>query len=98
MRTRCLAAGLVSAALILTSLAVPAMAQSCNKSKKSSAAKLVTVTYPVADLVVPINMDHCSGQPFDEKATTEDKLMELIRSTVAPESWCDVGGQATIQY
>jgi len=92
MRMRSLAAGLAMAAVILASLADPASAQCRKKSKP-----LVIRTYPVADLVVPINMDHCSGKPFDDK-TTEDQLMELIRTTVAPNSWLEQGGKATLQY
>jgi hypothetical protein len=109
MRTRILAAGLVSAAL-LAGLADPAAAQqpwkqrSCRESILELEAcgwhveRLVTRTYPVADLVVPINMDPASGEPFDEKQTQEAKLMQLILDTVAPDSWVDRGGQGTVQY
>jgi hypothetical protein len=57
------------------------------------------VVYPVADLVVPIDMGDegkagilVKGQPLHER------LMQLISSTVAPASWKEHGGRGTLQF
>src|SRR4051794_6746806 len=98
MRLRALAAALIPAAVLLATLAAPA--EACPHGKKcknpAPAPQLVQRTYPVADLVVPINRDLCSDQPFDDR-TQEDQLIELIRTPVAPASW-GCGGRGTIQY
>ncbi len=75
--------------------------------------KIVCVTYPVADLVVPVEDAPCTarGTPVKKCAgkpactgetrwgpTLEDRLLNLITSTVAPDSWSDRGGPGTIQY
>jgi hypothetical protein len=62
--------------------------------------KLRQVTYPVADLVVPV------GAPWDSKpdekaqprATLEARLIELICTTIAADTWMDKGGPGTMQY
>ncbi len=105
MRTRSLVVGLVSAAL-LAGLAAPATAQCRKQSTRCreagltlpTAPPLVTKTYPIADLVVPINMDPASGEPFNEMQTLEGDLMRLITHTVAPKSWASVGGRGALQY
>jgi general secretion pathway protein D len=59
-------------------------------------APLGTVTYAVADLVVPVEME-----PSEKKAqptTREADLMQLLRTTVAPQSWSEKGGPASMQY
>ena len=74
-------------------------------AKLGKVDKLVRVTYPVADLVMPIE-DH---SVFDERKTrkvtptiTKESiaaaLVDLITSTVAKESWESVGGLGSIQY
>src|SRR5262249_33242353 len=70
------------------------------------AAKLVQRTYQVADLVVPIanytGTDCPAAKGPDGKAapaqTTEDTLIRLITSTVAPATWSEAGGPGTLQY
>jgi hypothetical protein len=57
---------------------------------------LTTITYPVADLVVPVDMD--PGEKGRNTPTREGELMRLIRATVAPKSWVEDGGTATMQY
>jgi general secretion pathway protein D len=68
---------------------------------QSPGPKLVRVTYPVADLVVPI------GQPSHPalgaagarpRKTAAARLMALIRNTVAPGSWGDHGGPGVMKY
>ncbi len=61
----------------------------------SPAQSHVQLTYPVADLVVPINWD---GDPVPPTKTIEDELIRLICSTVAPASWSQNGGTGSIQY
>jgi type II secretory pathway component GspD/PulD (secretin) len=63
-----------------------------------NAAQLTRVTYPVADLVVPIEDHDGKPRPPVPPRTTEDKLMELVQSVVAPSSWKGQGGSATVQY
>ena len=36
--------------------------------------------------------------PGSTKKTIEDQLIKLVTTTIAPESWADVGGKGTIQY
>ncbi|MCI0462395.1 MAG: STN domain-containing protein [Gemmataceae bacterium] len=72
--------------------------------------RLKTVTYPVADLVVPIGSGESELPPFlcrkfPELAgkhtpgqTGETVLINLITSIVERSSWCDVGGNGTIQF
>ena len=59
--------------------------------------ELVRLVYPVADLVVPIQNYELDKQPAPAK-TLEGELMDLVRSTVAKETWKEVGGAGTIQY
>jgi type II secretory pathway component GspD/PulD (secretin) len=79
-----------------------AVAEAQPGKKCCAATDLRCVTYPVADLIIPIpNGDlpipGCQI-PGMTALTLEDRLMDLIRSTVAPRSWRDNGGPATIQY
>jgi type II secretory pathway component GspD/PulD (secretin) len=69
-------------------------------------SKRATVTYSVADLVIPAENDPSavralvgyavpkseSGQPLYEL------LIRLITQTIAPDSWSGEGGKGTIQY
>ena len=60
----------------------------------------VAVTYPVADLVVPIGgLDYpfASGNE-EEKKTKEAWLMDKITRSIASKTWADNGGTGTIQY
>jgi len=72
--------------------------------------KLRTVTYPVADLVVPIGSGSGSLLPafcrqdaevaanHKPGTTCEEALIKLIMQTIEPQSWADQGGKGTIQY
>jgi Flp pilus assembly secretin CpaC len=71
-------------------------AQSLGNPIPPSEPALETVTYSVADLVIPINME--PGDKKNDLPSREDELMKLIRATVAPQTWSDKGGQGTMQY
>jgi hypothetical protein len=62
--------------------------------------RLKQVTYSVADLVVPVATPGESDT--DGKArpqtTIEDRLINLIANTVAPDTWMNNGGPGTMQY
>src|SRR5438270_2670 len=71
-----------------------AHAQLANNARQEPS--LMTVTYSVADLVVPIDME--PGEKKRDLSTRENELMKLIRTTVAPKSWVESSGAATMQY
>ncbi|MFO0926810.1 MAG: hypothetical protein U0736_07175 [Gemmataceae bacterium] len=54
----------------------------------------MSVTYPVADLVVPLP----DGGRQDRRKTVEKQLIKIIQAHVAPESWAGRGGVGTIDY
>ena len=89
-----LACGLGAAMLV--GAANRAAAQPAGSDTARQEPALVTVTYSVADLVVPIDME--PGEKKHAAATREDQLMKMIRTTVAPKSWSENGGPATMQY
>jgi RNA polymerase sigma factor (sigma-70 family) len=62
--------------------------------------KVHMVTYPVADLVVPIEgLDVALGSNQKKPVKTkEDWLIKKIKRTVSPPSWADSGGAGTIDY
>jgi len=58
-------------------------------------------TYPVADLIIALpdagDADRTArGQ--EPRATTEDRLVQLLLQAVAPASWQRAGGRGTIDY
>jgi type II secretory pathway component GspD/PulD (secretin) len=61
--------------------------------KAATPVKMVTKVYPVADLVIPVG-----GDKKAPVKTTEHRLIKLISTTVAPESWAAKGGEGTIDY
>ncbi len=78
---------------------------------KEHAGGLVAVTYPVADLVVPIRDVIELPSPFPgfskgapackndtESVPLDEQLIKLITSTVQPKWWSDMGGPGTIEY
>jgi hypothetical protein len=94
-------------ALVLLLGAAPLRAQSDDAPKKECPDKnaLITRTYSVADLVIPVDNFACqkiAGQPAMKlrkaEKTLEDKLIALIQKSVKPTSWSEMGGQGTIQY
>jgi hypothetical protein len=88
---------LTATTLLLTGLTLPAHASE----------KLISHTYPVADLVIPIS-DHPAADviqwgihtpaiPADTQ-TTEARLLRLITRQIRPQSWQERGGPGTVQY
>jgi hypothetical protein len=81
---------------------------SAARADSPSRAKLVDVTYQVADLVIPIDRSPVlvsvgeetrAERPCPGKAiSTEDNLIWLITHTVAPGGWSEKGGPGTINY
>lgn len=73
---------------------------------RAEVPRLVQRTYPVADLIIPLdNYGPSSPSAFSTTParapaapTTQDQLMRLIFNSVAPESWAEVGGRATMDY
>ncbi len=60
--------------------------------------KLVTVTYPVADLVVPVE-DLFGGQNKNApKRTLERELITLVTTAIRPATWSANGGPGRAQY
>jgi hypothetical protein len=70
----------------------PAAARACQGLPAE--AKLETRTYSVADLVIPIRDDNSPRMA----ATTEDRLIQVITSTIQPDSWAARGSRGTIDY
>ncbi|QDT88774.1 hypothetical protein [Gimesia algae] len=71
-------------------------------SRTRSLGKPYVVSYPVADLAVPIPL--AGPVPADETASAAktpaidfESLIDLIQSTVDPDSWETVGGNGSIQ-
>lgn len=56
---------------------------------------LIAMTYPVADLVVPL--PSLSRQARAQSAVDFHTLITLITNTVEPESWDEVGGSGSIK-
>src|SRR5205823_203292 len=68
------------------------------KLKRNGAAAPAMATYPVADLVVPINGLDNTSPKHEEGKTKEDWLIKKIMQTVSPASWQESGGIGTIRY
>jgi hypothetical protein len=51
-------------------------------------------TYSVADLVIPVTPP-AKGEPAK---TLEDRLLQVLTSTIEPESWAQRGGAGTVEY
>ncbi|MFO0877177.1 MAG: hypothetical protein U0840_07355 [Gemmataceae bacterium] len=64
-----------------------------DSSPKSGASNMVTRTFQVADLVVPVD-GLLEGPP----KTQEDKLIGLIQETIKPASWTHAGGAGRVDY
>jgi hypothetical protein len=59
---------------------------------------MTKVTYPVAELVVPIPDFGARPPRNGDGRTKEDWLIRKIMRTVSPDSWEGAGGTGTIQY
>jgi hypothetical protein len=92
MSQRWLFIGLVCLAWSWASSVNSVNAQAVAKPAKTD--KMVRVTYPVADLIVPILGYPCS----DKKETLEATLIQVLTNTIARDSWNQAGGAGTIEY
>jgi Bacterial type II and III secretion system protein len=92
-----MSARLVSNTVLFTVLvlALPAGAQDAARPPVRDASAIRQVIYPVAELVVPVEIDHT--RPQSEK-TCDVKLMDLLRKTCTPESWNESGGPGEVEY
>jgi Bacterial type II and III secretion system protein len=113
MWKRLLAAGVAAAVLLAVAAVSPAAPKPPSPpeptKKKTHKVKLVTKTYNVGDLVVPI----ADGNPVTaldevvcgkedgkrkEGGTCEDHLIRLLTHTVSPKSWSTAGGHGSVEY
>lgn len=100
---------------IALACALPALVVAGPHGKRGEPASKETpfmrVVYPVADLIVPIEMfdektpatqeeQAAPGAPTNKApgATLEYELMDLIRTKVQPKSWKGQGGAGTLQF
>src|SRR5947209_18255405 len=90
-------AGLFAACQVLLSSLPASAAEGTDKS--------IAITYPVADLVVPISDATAAvlGVDKPEKAgrspaTMEKQLIDVIVSNIRPRSWTGSGGHGAIRY
>lgn len=72
--------------------------------------QLVQRTYPVADLIIPVDnyvvppQMSLGGTPSEQgpqrqaQTPLEDRLMKLICNAIAPQTWSAVGGRGTVDY
>jgi type II secretory pathway component GspD/PulD (secretin) len=103
-------AGLAPTVLLLAGLISPAGAeQPCDRAAHG---RPVTMTYSVADLVIPVDREpkrilagparaeqvKTKKGPTTPVPTREELLIKLIEDTIQPRSWSDHGGCGTIDY
>jgi type II secretory pathway component GspD/PulD (secretin) len=60
--------------------------------------KLMNITYSVGDLVIPVTVPGACGKKAKPPGTTEEQLIKLITSSVAPRTWSEMGGKGTVDY
>jgi len=65
-------------------------------AQADQSADLTTVTYPVAELVVPFTIHNRDGSKTTP--TTEGELMARIHKSVAPGSWDGAGGLGSMRF
>jgi hypothetical protein len=63
-------------------------------AKPAKAERMVRVTYPVADLVMPIAGFPAGGKKEVDAST----LLQIIEKTVSPKSWEKAGGSGSVQF
>ena len=89
------------AVFVLLVIPLSAWTQEVDAPNAKPAANPVVVTYPVADLVLPIGgLDYprTNGNEEGSTRTKEEWLIQKITRTVAAGTWVDKGGTGTIQY
>lgn len=57
--------------------------------------RLIVASYSIADLVVPMGPQHAKGE---QPKTNEQALMQLLSSTIEPNSWSEVGGDGSMKF
>ena len=62
-----------------------------------SGGRLLTVRYRVKDLITDLRSAQAKKRCSKEE-TPKDRLIQLITSTVEPDSWSAMGGVAKIRY
>jgi type II secretory pathway component GspD/PulD (secretin) len=89
----------------LAALALVAAARAAAPQERPDPDRMVTRTYAVADLVIPVTNYatlKIAGKPAaevrKEGTTLEEKLIRLIQTSIRPTTWSDADGQGTIQY
>lgn len=92
---------LLPAVLLLAGTVAPAFAGKPEGNAKTKT--IVTATYQVADLVVPVGdaaliAGRRDARPAKPPKTTEEDLIKRLKKSVAPASWVDAGGGGSIDY
>ena len=66
-------------------------------TERAARGKMQCIVYAVADLLED-NL-HYPGAPVGTgKTSPEEALMKLIRSTICPQEWCEMGGPDTMDF
>jgi type II secretory pathway component GspD/PulD (secretin) len=105
--------GFLPAVLCLVGLVAPAVAQQSSPAQKCprpTKGALVTTTYAVADLIIPVDREprriavgpskaeRIAPEKSSPSPTREELLIKLIVDTIQPRSWNGHGGPGTIDY
>jgi type II secretory pathway component GspD/PulD (secretin) len=92
--TALLAAGLLAAA---ANAQCPSSSARCPAAGCATAGrgKMVTTSYPVAELVVSAPN---TGKKGETGKTHEEDLIRSIQHTLSPQTWAENGGSGTIEY
>jgi len=90
---------MLSRSLLLSLLVLPIVGGGSSLNAQApapsaTAERMVRVTYPIADIIVPIPGKSSDG----DKALFADDLVQIITKTIAPTSWEKLGGNGSIQY
>jgi|GEM_PF-6010242 len=64
-------------------------------NERRARGRLIVAAYPVADLVVPMGPQPAKGE---QPKTNEQALMQLLNSTIEPNSWSEVGGEGSMKF
>ncbi|MDX1965530.1 MAG: M56 family metallopeptidase, partial [Planctomycetaceae bacterium] len=67
-------------------------------TSRGRAHPMVVATYPVADLVLPIPKAGRESAPADKVVAQAEPLIQLIHSTVSPDSWNEAGGTGSVKF
>jgi general secretion pathway protein D len=85
--------------LFLSAALLPGAEGPKESARPSTSERMMRVTYPVADLVIPVDQDKGRDAAVRRpKQAPVARLMKLIRTTVAPASWQQNGGPGVMEY